>query len=287
MTENSSKYIISIYKFNDNKWKFIEDGYAFISEKSYGPVLNIRNKESYNDNDNVVYLDKIITSDLDIKYKVSDNNSGFTIRFEGDNKIGIKFDKSSSQSFEQFKADLTKHINTSYVVLNYDSGNIQYSGQFVDGKVDGIGTEFYDTPEQKIKYQGEFEDNLYDGSGVFFSYDGSLEIKINNISRGLPNGKVKLTIHRNKRKKIIKNFNYRSLQMEEEITANGNDFCEKIARYLFPELDNLLFEAYTIEEKIDEINRKMDILLDDRTREIIELERANRGYLQKLVGYFW
>ena len=92
MTDNSSKYIISIYKFNDNKWEFIEDGYAFISEKSYGPVLNIRNKESYNDNDNVVYLDKIITSDLDIKYKVSDNNSGFTIRFEEDNKIGIKFD---------------------------------------------------------------------------------------------------------------------------------------------------------------------------------------------------
>ena len=38
---------------------------------------------------------------------------------------------------------------------------------------------------------------------------------------------------------------------------------------------------------MDEINRKLDIMLNDRTKEILEMQRANRGYLQQFLGIMW
>lgn len=287
MSDNS-QFIVGIYQYNknDDNWSFTEDGFALISDKSYGPTLVIRSKENPNDSTNVNYLNMIISEDLDFEYKESTNNTGYTVRFKQNNqKLGIKFDQASSQSYEEFKSQLENKIATKYKTLYYESGNLQYSGQFVDNEVSGEGTEFYDTPEQKIKYRGELEDNTYDGTGVFYSCDGTIEIKSNNISRGLPNGKITLIIHRKEKEDISKILNYRSL----DIVSGPSDvnFCENIARQTYTDLDNLFFEAYTIEEKMDEINRKLDMILNDRTKEIMKIKRANRGYLQKLVGVFW
>ena len=179
-------------------------------------------------------------------------------------------------------------MDTKYKSLYYDSGNVQYSGQFNDEleEVTGEGTEFYDTPEQKVKYKGEFEDNLYDGAGTFYSYDGKLEIVANNISRGIPNGQLKLLIHRKDKDDIVKTFSFRN-DLKINVNIGDDRFCEKVARFFFEDLDKLFFEAFTIEEKIDELNKKIDILLVERAQHIIELERANKGFVQKFFGLFW
>lgn len=302
-----SQFIVGIYQYDnkENQWSFIEDGFALISDKSYGPTLIIRSKEDQNDSKNVNYINIIISEDLDCEYKEyspslfslfsedldcenkeNTNNTGYTVTFKQNNqKIGIKFDQASSQSYQEFKSQLENKIATKYKTLYYDSGNLQYSGQFIDDELSGEGTEFYDTPDKQIKFFGEFEDDEYDGAGVFYSYDRKIEIKSNNISRGLPNGNIILIIHRKEKEDITKTLNYRLL----DITFEPSDvnFCENIARQIHPDLDNLFFEACTIEEKMDEINRKLDMLLNDRTKEIIEIKRANRGYLQKLVGVLW
>jgi hypothetical protein len=283
-----SQFIVSIYQYdnNDQKWSYLEDGFAIISDRTFGPTLMIRSKENINHENNVNYMDVIISDNLNVEYKESENNSGYTVRFDQSNtKIGIKFDQASSQAYEEFKSELEKKIATRYKTIYYESGNLQYSGQFVDNDVSGEGTEFYDTPEQKVKFHGELENNMYDGSGVFYSCDGSLELQANNISRGIPNGNVTLIIHRKNKDDLKKSFNYRSIDLA--LNVGDVNFCENIARHFYPNLDNLFFEAYSIEEKMDEINRKLDFLLNDRTKEIMEMERANRGYLQKLVGVFW
>lgn len=288
MSTNVSQFIVKIYQYDvaDSKWQFVDDGFALILEKLYGPTLVVRNKENPNDSENVNYLDVIISEDINHEYKESEDGSGFTVRFNFfDKKIGIKFDSASSQAYEEFKSHLTKQMETKYKTLYYDSGNLQYSGQFVGEDVTGTGTEFYDTPEQKVKFHGELEDNFYDGAGSFFSCDGSIEIVANNISRGLPNGKVKLMIHRKDKDDIKKTFDYRSHNFG--VNPGNVNFCEVVARFFFPNLDNLFFESYTIEEKMDEINKKLDKILINNEKDLYELKMASRGYVQKFMGLLW
>ena len=288
-TESVSQFIVGIYKYdvNESKWEYIEDGFAIITDRSYGPVLLVRTKENPGDLDNKYYLDSIISEDFECEFKESDNSSGFTARFNnGKNKLGIKFDGSSSQAFTEFKEQIAKRKEIKYKTLLYESSYIQYSGQFNDEEgVTGEGTEFYDTPEQKVKYKGEFEDNLYDGAGTFYSYDGKLEIVANNISRGIPNGQLKLIIHRKNKDDITKTFNFRSLDIE--VNIGDNKFCETIARYFFKDLDSIFFEAYTLEEKVDELNKKMDMLIIERNLLNSELAKANKGIIQKFFGLLW
>lgn len=287
--ETVSQFIIGIYKYDESesKWEYIEDGFAIISDRSYGPVLLVRTKENVGEADNRYYLDSIISEDFNCEFKESDDSSGYTARFVvGKNKIGIKFDSSSSQAFTEFKEQIVKRKETKYKTLIYDSSYVQYSGQFTDEEgVSGEGTEFYDTPEQKIKYKGEFEDNLYDGAGTFYSYDGKLEIVANNISRGIPNGTLTLSIHRKDKEDIKKTFSFRSLDIEVDI--GDNNFCETIARYFFKDLDSIFFEAYTLEEKVDELNKKMDVLIIERNLLNSELAKANKGIIQKFFGLLW
>lgn len=288
-TESVSQFIVGIYKYDESesKWEYIEDGFAIISDRSYGPVLLVRTKENVGDIDNKYYLDAIISEDFNCEFKESDDSTGYTARFSnGSNKLGIKFDASSSQAFTEFKEQLSKKKETKYKTLFYDSGHLQYSGKFNDDEgVTGDGTEFYDTPEQRIKYKGEFEDHHYDGAGTFYSYDGKLEIIANNISRGVPNGQLKLLIHRKDKDDIAKIFSFRNLDIEVDV--GDTKFCETIARYFFNDLDSLFFEAFTLEEKVDELNKKIDFLLNERAQQIIDLEKANKGLLQKMIGLFW
>ena len=289
-TESVSQFIVGIYQHNDNesKWEYMEDGFAIIMDRSYGPVLIIRTKESVSELDNRYYLDTIISEDFKYEYKESEDDSGFTARFDnGGNKLGIKFDAASSQAFAEFKEQIKKKVETKYKTIFYESGHIQYSGQFTEDEgVTGDGTEFYDTSEQKVKYKGEFEDNMYDGAGTFYSYDGRLEINSNNISSGKPNGKLKLLIHRKDKNDIQKIFNFRS-DLDIDINIGDNNFCEKVARFFFTDLDNLFFEAFSLEEKVDELNKKVELLLKLREYEKKELENANRGLIQKMFGLLW
>lgn len=287
--ENIAQFIIGIYIFDisENKWEYIEDGFAKIVPNSYGTTLLITNKEDIKHEDNKYYFDKIISESFSYESKESDNKDGYVVVFKkGEEKVGVKFDKSSSQAFEQFKNDLNKEISKKVKIFYYDSGNLQYSGQFTEEEgVTGEGIEYYDTPEQRVKYQGEFEENFYDGAGTFYSYDKNIELRINNISKGKPNGNCTLSLHRKNKEDLKKTFNYKSLKCNIDI--GDVKFCETIANHFYKDLDKIFFEAFTMEEKVDEINRKLELLLNVRSNEIIELEKANKGLLQKMVGLFW
>ena len=282
MENSKSQYIIGIHQYDDveKRWEFQDEGFAVIRDRSYGPTLTIANKEDLNDPAIKYYLDVIISKDFNCDYKNSENGSGYTARFTNDNfKIGIKFDEASSQAFEDFKNEIQKRIDSEFKSIYYDSGNLRYSGQFVNNDVTGDGTEFYDTPEQKIKYKGEFEDNYYDGAGTFYSYDNSLEIVCNNISSGVPNGILTLSIHRKNKDDIKKTFKLKDIG--ESINVGDTNFCEKVARHLYKDLDKLLFEAFTIEEKMDELNNKMNMILKDFQRE--KEIKENRNIFQKIL----
>ena len=111
--ENIAQFIIGIYIFDisENKWEFIEDGFAKIVPKSFGTSLLITSKEDIKHEDNKYYYDKIISENFSYESKESENKDGYIIVFKkGEERVGIKFDKSSSQAFEQFKTDLDKEI---------------------------------------------------------------------------------------------------------------------------------------------------------------------------------
>ena len=94
----SSEFFTASFDNKDGNWSFTEDGFALISDKSYGPTLVIRSKENPNDSTNVNYFNMIISEDLDFEYKESTNNTGYTVRFKQNNqRLGIKFEISKKQ----------------------------------------------------------------------------------------------------------------------------------------------------------------------------------------------
>ena len=73
--ENIAQFIIGIYIFDisENKWEYIEDGFAKIVPNSYGTTLLITNKEDIKHEDNKFYFDKIISESFTYESKESDN----------------------------------------------------------------------------------------------------------------------------------------------------------------------------------------------------------------------
>ena len=55
----------------------------------------------------------------------------------------------------------------------------------------GTGILYYDLPYHKIRYVGEFENGMYDGTGIFYTMDGKISIRTNNISNGITHTKSK------------------------------------------------------------------------------------------------
>jgi hypothetical protein len=55
----------------------------------------------------------------------------------------------------------------------YDlNGKILYNGDFIDGKFEGIGTQYF--PDGKIQYKGNFKKNIYNGYGSLFIKNDNL-----------------------------------------------------------------------------------------------------------------
>ena len=291
---------VSVHKFISNKW--IEEntsGYAFITGKSYNfdPnskvsflniwELTICSKNDINNIDNEIFFNKIITKNLNIEYKDNKKTVGYTVRLtDGNYKLGIKFDANSNESFERFKEEITKKQNMSSDIIYYDSGNIHMLGQFVEDLADGQGTEFYDTLDYQVKYCGEFENGIYDGSGTFFSSNGKIELEANSISRGLPNGLCKLIIRcKDEEQPLIRRFRYNK-DLNFGCDTDSIEFCYSVAKHFYPNLDQIVYDSLSLEQKIDTINDKLNLLLDLKNREITALE-TNKGLLNKLVEYFW
>jgi hypothetical protein len=289
MTEHSenSKYIINIYKKDNENSDWIDcgSGFVFIQNTSWGTYLLISNYANKYEMDYFVYLNCPINDKLNVEYKESDNNSGYTVRFNNLKQfIGIKFDSNSSAAFKNFKETLEIKIKSKQEIIYYPSGNIMIVGQSVDGQLTGKGTAFYDNDERIIKYVGDFENGQCDGSGIFYSENKMIELEINNISNGKPIDTCKIIIKRKNDKKLIKHFDIKDIKIKYDIYEH--DFCYKIAKYFLPNINELLFNDLSSDEKIEKLYKKMEIIEEKLDTIIKKQNSVSRGFFSFIISLF-
>jgi len=261
-SDDYDKYIVKIVKREplQNKWVPLEDGYAIIKNETYGPVLRLMSHDNIHDIDNFVYFEKIINENLYCEFIEGTDEYKVKIGFSKDDyRYGIKFDSKSSSAFNHFKKNIedktAMHTDAKY----YSSGNLWMTGTFLNNRCEGNGVEFYDDVNTNIKYRGEFEKGVYDGAGTFYSKNELIEISINNISKGVPNGICRITVHRHIGKPLKRTFKYEDVKLT--IETRDENFCTKLAYHLIPNLDNILFNSTTVDEKVNIVNNKIDYAL--------------------------
>lgn len=284
--QDTSKYIINIYQKNNNTWKKYSDGYATIEDNAFGPRLIVSTHENNLSLDNEVVFDKIISNDFRVNYE--DQDEYFTTSIRVNNKVvGIMFDRNSSESFENFKKELNQKLSTDNRSQYYTSGNVEYSGEFVNELPHGSCTYFYDGPDFKVKFKGEFENGEIDGGGIFYSRDGKIRIKINNISNGVPNGYCRMLIRTKEGTDLKKTFNYDDLR--NTYNVHSNEFCYNIARNFLPNIDRVLFESLELDTRISIVNEKLDrvLALEAKLDAILESQNKSRGLIRKLFSLIW
>lgn len=256
------KYIVNIVKRDplQNKWIPLEDGYAIIKTETYGPVLRLMTHENIHDIDNFVYFEKIINENLRCEFIEGTDEYKVKVGFSKDDyRYGIKFDGKSSSAFNHFKKNIEDKTAMRTDAVYYTSGNLWMTGTFVNNACDGNGVEFYDDINTNMKYQGEFENGKYDGAGTFYSKNRIIEISINNISKGVPNGICRITVNRHIGKPLKRTFKYEAIKLN--IETRDENFCTKIAYHLIPNLDTILFNSTTVDEKVNILNNKIDYAL--------------------------
>jgi hypothetical protein len=261
-SDDYDKYIVKIVKREplQNKWIPLEDGYAIIKTETYGPVLRLMSHENIHDIDNFVYFEKIINENLYCEFIEGTDEYKVKVGFSKDNyRYGIKFDGKSSSAFNHFKKNIEDKTAMCTDAIYYSSGNLWMTGTFLNDRCEGNGVQFYDDVNTPIKYRGEFEKNMYDGAGIFYSKNGMIEISINNISKGIPNGMCQITVHRHIGKPLKRTFKYDNIKLN--IDTYDENFCTKLAYYLIPNLDTILFNSTTVDEKVNVLNNKIDYVL--------------------------
>jgi hypothetical protein len=195
----STQYIIN---FKNDSFEDSISGYAELYKSNFNiPILEVRTYENKNDkmNQNIFY--QILSKNINITFE--DENTKCIISYF-DKSNYIIFDKNSSSSYTLFKTNLINMINSTFETIYYSSGNIMYAGNvlniqendiIVDKKPHGNGILYYNSPGNKIKYSGEFENGFIDGCGTFYNKSGNVNLKVNNISNGIPTQKGTLNLN--------------------------------------------------------------------------------------------
>ena len=258
-------YIINISKKVSNETiKKIGDGYATIALETYGPMLRIMSHKNIFDADNVIHVEKIINKSLAIHFSGSSDHRVKISTNYSDEYI-ITFDGNSGSAYRHFEKNINDKMSMRVDSIYYPSGILWMTGTFVNNMADGYGTEFYDSPQIKIKYKGEFENGKYDGAGTFYSNDGSIEVIIQNISKGVPNGDCKIIIYKPNTTEISlrKTFKYNSLKIP--LDSTDIKFTNKIAEHLLTtckfDISRKTFRDSSIDEKLNILYDKLELLL--------------------------
>jgi hypothetical protein len=229
----STQYII---KFSRNEDDQKLDGYVELKKETYNniPCIAIRSRKNELDDNNVTWFHKLITNNF-ASVDFNDDHSECYLNYkEGfsrslDFKSTISFDKSSSSAYSTFKKVFTELLNSKCESEYYSNGRLLYTGEVLykenatelKSRVpNGDGTLYYDNLAQSAKYMGEFEDGKYDGGGMFFSKDGNLKLRANNISNGIPTQKGKLHISFPNVNEVVE-LNFR--EMWEKLNLTSKD----------------------------------------------------------------
>lgn len=199
----------------------------------------------------------------------------------------IRFCDGSSEAYENFITELEKIMKMNLSAVYYQtSGRVRMVGNFVDGKADGEGIEYYDNEQSSKKYEGEFEDSKYDGSGKFYSESGNIVITANNICNGRPNGICTIQIVNTETGKVTteKSFNFDEISSQLRINTGSTNFCFQVAKVLFPNIRDIIFESQSISKQLAMVNQRINSL--ERILLRIE-EREKMGFFRRLFNLFF
>lgn len=309
----SSQYIIKFCK-NIETLDPIVDGFVELKKTQTGHnTIEVRTKKDSNDENNIVLLHKIITSNF-AKVSYDDISMECFIEFKKTSTSTdycsiIYFDKSSSSAYSEFKKNFTEMTNTQIETIYYANGHVWYVGEvlqlkeadkLVDRVGHGQGTLFYDGNRAQPKYKGEFENGKYDGSGIFYSYDGKISISSNNISNGIPTQKGKLSINFNKFLNELIEVDFTEVfdklcpsktKEFKQIFVRSDSFVKKVTEMYWNNnepIDKTIFREKSVEDKhvdiwnqIQELSTKVE-QLGQQNKQINE---TYQNEIRKLIGF--
>ena len=247
MKTTINNYIISIKRYNGYKFEHYGEGTVKILKDDEDHYIQL-----HDTNKKTLLCENNLSKDkMHFSFRKTPDVSQVIFDFEYDT-YGIEFDSNSFASFNEFEKNIKKIINTSIKEVYYDSGNLKFSGEFVDGKLNGNGWEFYDSINPVFKYQGEFEDGMYDGEGVFVSRDGLIKVHINNITENVPHDYGKL---------IVKDVGEWDVDFSKyDINIQDDNFCYNLAEIIVGNVKEKLFKNLPITQQISLLWDKMNEL---------------------------
>lgn len=281
------------------------DGFVELKKTQTGHnIIEVRTKKDSSDDANIVMFYKIITSnfanvtydDISMECFIEYRDNYSNCAKHAEIKSVLKFDKSSSSAYSEFKKNFTEMTNTQIETVHYSNGRVWYVGEvlhvkeadkLVDRVAHGQGTFYYNGVKQAAKYSGEFENGKYDGAGVFYSYDGKLSISANNISNGLPTQTGKLCVNFNKFNELIQ-IDFAHLfetlcpgwtKERKQEFVRSDDFVKSVCKLYWNNnepIDRTIFRDQSTEDKQVELWNKINELSGQ-----VELLRVSNESLAK------
>lgn len=288
-TTETTRYIIKFCKDIQTSNNFVDSFVELVkSTDGYHHIIEVRTEQNPINVKNITLCYKFITNDF-AKITYNDNLYQCLLEYPFEHEYGrnlksvIKFDESSSSAYSDFKNKLSMLTTTQLETIYYPNGYIRYVGDVLYVKnnntvtervANGNGILYYNEVNQKVKYKGEWENGKFDGAGIFYSYDGKMSIKANNISNGVPTQKGKLFINLDNFNKTYEiNFTelFDKLKVNKENRYNfvlADDFVKKVAKHYNESIDKLIFNELSTNDKfselwnqINELNAKLSCLL--------------------------
>jgi len=248
-----NQYIIN---FKNDSFEEPISGHVELYKSNFNiPILEIRTCENKNDkmNKNIFY--QILSKNINITFE--DENRQCIIPFFEKQNI-ITFDKNSSSSYTSFKTNLINMINSTFETIYYSNGNIMYAGNVlnikenditIDKKPHGNGILYYNFPGNKIKYSGEFENGFIDGCGTFYNKTGNINLKVNNISNGIPTQKGTLNL----------NFKYKT----DSIKIDFFNVWDKLDIFFENDKKNIVLSNNFLDILINKLYNSSDIPIEE------------------------
>ena len=281
-----SSNIVDIYfKSGHGTYTHQCNGFVCLDNSVFGPTLTLRDEKK-----NIIRTMPITASfsfeqfsNLEIaSTRLAESLQKYCyVTFDG---YKIRFDTNSSEAHANFVKELDAYINMNIQTRNYPSGRIHMVGAFVDDAANGEGTEYYDNDDHSIKYCGEFEDGMYDGRGTFYSIDGNIVFKANNICNGRPNGKCTIYVKMIDQDKVLKKHVFDFDDLLIDVNSGDDDFCLRLAEQFFDDINEILFESQSINKQIAQMNKQIESLLETIQR----MEQRNKmGLCKKFIFYLF
>lgn len=310
--QSQSQYIIQYDKnVESSEQDSVVEGIVELYTNKYGSdTIQVRTQSDSNNENNKFLLTSHISSNF-AKVLFDDELSECMLDFSNRDyskyKSKIKFDKSSSSAYTNFKNNLTKMINTKNETNYYSNGRVWYIGEVLYEKDDkdliknrianGKGTLYYNGAKPQAKYKGEFENGEFDGAGEFYSYDGKLSIRSNNISSGLPIDTGFLNINFNNNPEIIKiDFSevFKKLNLDKKSARDfvkSTDFVKDVTKLYWQNtepIEKSIFRDHSTEDKHVEVWNQIQNL-ENKIDQLTKLnQQVAKEYLYQtklFIGY--